>query len=465
MKRAVIIGAGPAGLAAGDKLTGQGVETIILEKDAQVGGISRTICYKGNYFDIGGHRFYTQNSSVLGWWKDTLKEDFRPVSRQSRIYYQDTFFDYPLSVANVLAHIGPFKALAIAASYVFSRFSSRGKAENLEEWLISRFGKKLYEMFFKEYTLKVWGRPCAELSADWAGRRIKGLSLSVAVRNAFSGGRQNKVKTLIKEFYYPRLGSGMMYEAAAQKISLKGGKIQLNAEVVEIKHDHDRILSVVCRDCRTGKKFETPGSDFCSSMPLTLLVSRMSPLPGRDILQMCGKLSYRSLVMVYFIIKRKDLAPDNWIYVHSKDAAVSRIQNFKRWSAEMVADPRNSSLGLEYFCDEGDSFWAQPDKAILEKAVFELEKLKLCRKEEILDGFAVRVAKAYPVYGRDYRQALEALKGFVKNFSNLQCIGRYGMFQYNNMENSAVSGFLAAANILGAKKDLWSADLEEESDD
>jgi protoporphyrinogen oxidase len=465
MKKAVIIGAGPAGLAAGHKLTVQGVETVILEKESRVGGLSRTIRYKGNYFDIGGHRFYTNNKEVLSWWQGVLKEDLRKVPRQSRIYYRETFFDYPISIANVIFNIGILNALAIVASYLKSRFLPLARENNLEDWMTNRFGKKLYEIFFKEYTKKVWGAACAELSADWAGKRIKGLSLFVAVRNAIFSGRGNKVKTLIKEFYFPCLGSGMMYEAAAGDIVAKGGKINLHAEVVQINHDRNKITAVVCQDPRSGKKFDLEGSDFCSSMPLTLLVSRMNPLPGKDILAMCKKLSYRSLVMVYVIVKRKDLAPDNWIYVHSSNVLVARIQNFGRWSPEMVADPNTSSLGMEYFCDEGDRFWSRSDKSILETAAQELEKLKLCKKEEIIDGLVSREAKAYPVYSLDYRLALDALKKFVSGFSNLQCIGRYGMFQYNNMDNSAFSGFLAAKNILGANRDLWSIDLEKECDD
>lgn len=465
MKKVVIIGAGPAGLAAGHKLCGLGVETIILEKDAQVGGLSRTIRYKRHYFDIGGHRFYTNNKEVFSWWQNILKEDFRKIARKSRIYYQKTFFDYPLSIFNVLFNIGLLNALAIVASYLKSRFLPRARENNLEKWMTNHFGKRLYEIFFKEYTQKVWGMPCVKLSADWAGKRIKGLSLFVAVRNAFFSSRGNKVKTLLKEFYFPRLGAGMMYEAAAVNIIAKGGKLYLHTEVVQIRHDWNKIIAVACKDSRTGKNFDLEGSDFCSSMPLTLFVSRMNPLPGKDILEMCKKLRYRSLVMAYFIVKRKDLAPDNWIYVHSPNVLVARIQNFGRWSPEMVADPNTSSLGLEYFCDEGDQFWLRPDKSILETAAGELEKLKLCRKEEISDGFVLRVAKAYPVYSLDYRPALEALKNFVSRFLNLQCIGRYGMFQYNNMDNSAFSGFLAAKNILGAKRNLWSIDLEKECDD
>jgi protoporphyrinogen oxidase len=465
MPKVVIIGAGPAGLAAGDKLCSQGVETIILEKDAQVGGLSRTIRHQGNFFDIGGHRFYTNNKAVLSWWQNVLKKDLLKVSRQSRIYYQETFFDYPLSISNILSNLGALNALAVAASYLKSRFFPHGREDNLEQWMINRFGQRLYEIFFKEYTQKVWGLSCAELSADWAGKRIKGLSLFVAVRNAIFSGRGNKVKTLIKEFYFPRFGSGMMYTEAAKNITAQGGKLHLYSEAVRINHDQNKITSVACKDSRTGKIFDLDGSDFCSSMPLTHLVSRMNPLPGKDILEMCGKLNYRSLVMVYFIVRRKDLAPDNWIYIHSSSVLVARIQNFGRWSPEMVADQNTSSLGMEYFCDEGDSFWSRTDKSILEVAAQELEKLGLCRQEEIIDGFVSREAKAYPVYSLDYRGALEVLKKFVSGFSNLQCIGRYGMFQYNNMDNSAFSGFLAAENILGAKRDLWSIDLEKECDD
>ncbi|HOW35063.1 MAG TPA: NAD(P)/FAD-dependent oxidoreductase [Candidatus Omnitrophota bacterium] len=465
VKRVVIIGAGPAGLAAGYRLCDQGMDTLIVEQDSQVGGLSRTIRYKGNYFDIGGHRFFTKNKEVLTWWQDLLKEDLLKIPRSSKIYYQDTFFNYPLSVRNVLANIGWVNAFLIPLSYLKSRLFPQRKETNFEQWIVNRFGRKLYQLFFKEYTEKVWGIPCRQISSDWASERIKGLSLSTALRNALSGGRNNTVKTLIKEFLFPRFGSGMMYEAIAQKITEKGGEVKLRSEVIQIKHDYKRIKSLVCKDSVSGSIFEVGGSDFCSSMPITSLVARMDPPPGRFILETCQRLRYRSMVMVYCIVDRKDLSPDNWIYVHSPQVRVARIQNFRKWSPAMVAGPDKASLGMEYFCDEGDAFWSLSDRDLIDLGVRELEKLKLATYKEVTDGYVLRVPKAYPIYDDGYRQALAVIKDFVSGFSNLQCIGRYGMFQYTNMDRSTLIGFLAAKNILGAHEDLWSADLGEACND
>jgi protoporphyrinogen oxidase len=465
MKKVVIIGAGPSGLAAGSRLSEHGISPLILEKEGCVGGLSRTIEYKGFRFDIGGHRFYTQNKSVLSWWKELLKDDFLKIPRKSKIYYQKTFFEYPISITNVLTNIGLVNAFLVPFSYLRSRLFPHEEESNLEQWIINRFGSKLYQIFFKEYTQKVWGLSCRQISADWASQRIKGLSLSAALRNALSKGRKNKVKTLLKEFYFPRLGAGMMYEAADKKIKAKGGETRFYSEVVGIRHNHTKIESVVCKDSRNGRVFEVEGSDFCSSMPLTALVCQMEPAPDENVLQMCRKLRYRSMILVYFIVGKKDVLKDNWIYINSTQVKVARIQNFKKWSPDMLADSGKSSLGLEYFCDEADQMWQQRDEALITLAKAELEKLKICKREDFLDALVERVPKAYPMYELGYRQPLGVLKNYLSRFSNLHCIGRYGMFHYNNMDQSALSGFLAAENILGARRDLWSVNLEEECND
>jgi len=460
MKKVIIIGAGPAGLAAAYKLCVHQINPIILEKDASAGGLSRTIEYNGCYFDIGGHRFFTKNKLVFNWWRDILREDFVKTSRYSRIYYNGKFFDYPISIANVIFNLGIFKTLPLFFSYLKVRLSPSKDEESFEKWVTNRFGNRLYQIFFKSYTEKIWGIPCNQISADWAAQRIKGLSLSKALRNALFKNSKDTVKTLITEFYYPRKGAGMMYDMIASRVIQKGGSIRFNCEVVGIKHENYKVTGLICKDTKESRLFEIEGTDFCSSMPINLLVSWMKPSPDEAILKMCKRLNYRSLIMVYFIFNRKDLFKDNWIYVHSSDVKVCRIQNYKNWSPAMVSDFNKSSLGLEYFCNEGDFMWCQADDMIIDSAIRELEKLKIASAENILDAFVLRVPKAYPVYDSNYHEAMGAIRDFLDRFSNLKCIGRYGMFRYNNMDHSVLTGFFAAENILGSNKDLWDVNIE-----
>jgi len=460
MKKVIIIGAGPAGLAAGYKLCEHKISTVILEKDSIVGGLSRTVKYNGCYFDIGGHRFFTKNKLVFNWWRDILRDDFAKTPRYSRIYYNGKFFNHPISVTNCLFNLGIFQSFPVFFSYLKSRLSPSKDEESFEKWVTNRFGNRLYQIFFKSYTEKIWGIPCSQISADWAAQRIKGLSLVSALRNALFQGGNNTVKTLAREFYFPRLGCGMMYEVIADRITQKGGSIQFNSEVVGIKHENDRVAGLICKSTKDGTLFEIEGTDFCSSMPLNLLVSGMNPPADEYVLEMCRQLSYRSLLMVYFVLGRRDLFKDNWIYVHSPQVKVCRIQNYKNWSPGMTSDANKSPLGLEYFCSEGDSLWCQSDKVTIESAAKELEKLKIADAKDILDAFVLRVPKAYPVYDSNYREAVAAIRDFIGRFSNLKCMGRYGMFRYNNMDHSVLTGFLAAENILGSKNDLWDVNLE-----
>lgn len=460
MKKVIIIGAGPAGLAAADKLCENGINPVVLEKDSCVGGLSRTIKYNGHYFDIGPHRFFTKNSSVFNWWQDTLRNDFIKMGRHTRIYYKGKFFNYPLSIGNVLSNLGILNFFPIFFSYLKSRFLPSRNEESFQDWVINRFGNRVYQLFFKDYTEKIWGIPCNQISADWAAQRIKGLSLSSTVRNTIFRDKKNKIKTLIREFHYPRRGCGMMYEAVANRVIQRGGEIKLNSEVMEIKHNHNRLTGLVYKNTRDGSLSEIEGTDFCSGMPLNLLVLRMNPLAGKQILEACNRLKYRSLLMVYLIIGKRDLFKDNWLYIHSGEVKVGRIQNYKNWSADMVADPQNTTLGLEYFCAEGDSFWNQADKTTIDLAARELEQLKIAHINDILGAFVLRIPYAYPVYERKYDEALGIIKDFLGRFSNLQCIGRTGMFRYNNMDHSILSGFLAAQNLCGANHNIWNINLE-----
>ena len=461
MKQVIIIGAGPAGLAAGFKLSEQNLKPIILEKDSQVGGLSRTVKYKGYYFDIGGHRFFTKNKLIFDWWHSILRGNFVKKSRFTRIYYNGKFFNYPILISNVFSNFGLFNSLPLFFSYLKSRIFPYKEEETFEKWVTNRFGNRLYQIFFKNYTEKLWGMPCSQISSDWAAQRIKGLSFSSTLHNALFRGKRNTIKTLIREFYFPRQGAGMMYEEVASRIRQSGGIIKLDSEVVEIRHRENRITSVVCKDVLNGSLFEIEGEDFCSSMPIDLLVSCLNPAPEERIAKLCNCLKHRSLLLVYLILDRKDLFKDDWIYIHSPELKVGRIQNYKNWSPEMVAEPDKSSLALEYFCSAGDEFWQKSDKELMELAIKELERLQISCVSEIRDGFVKRIPYAYPVYDKNYKEPLGAIKDYLGRFSNLQCIGRSGMFRYNNMDHSILTGFLAAENIFGAKNDLWSINVEQ----
>jgi protoporphyrinogen oxidase len=460
MKNVVIIGAGPAGLAAGDLLSAQGVAPVLLEKQDCVGGLSRTIEYKGFRFDIGSHRFFTKNKEVSAWWLGLLGNDFRQIPRHTRIYYKGVFFNYPLSIANVLARLGFVNSLPIFLSYLKSRAFPDSQEHNFEKWVTNRFGKKLYRIFFKEYTEKVWGIPCDRISSDWAAQRIKGLSLSSAVRNALFPGRCGDIKTLINEFYYPRLGAGMMYERARDRIVNNNGRLVCGAAVNRVYHGEGKIKSVAYKNAADGQQIRVEADVVCSSMPLPELILALDPKPPDQVLAAAEQLCFRSLVMVYFLVDCADLFRDNWIYVNSNDVAMGRISNYKNWSPDMVADPGTTSLGLEYFCTEGDPLWRSSDGDLIALAQKELVKLEFARQLDIKDAFVLRVPGAYPVYENGYALALEIVKDYVAGFSNLYCIGRAGMFRYNNMDHSILAGLLCAKNILGAKEDIWQVNVD-----
>lgn len=460
-KKAIIMGAGPAGLAAGYELSKKGIKSVILEKTEAVGGIARTINYEGYRFDIGGHRFFTKNKEVESLWRSLLEGEWLKVHRLSRIYYKNRFFDYPLKPMNAFLGLGVFNCLGVLGSFVKSRIFPYLEEKTFEQWVSNRFGKKLYDIFFKTYTEKVWGIPCSEIGAEWAAQRIKGLSLITIIKNAFFGKRAGEIKTLIDEFFYPTFGPGMFYETMADKIKTMGNEIFLNNEVVRINHNNQKVLSVTAENNK-NKEEEIIATDFISSIPITFLVQRMNPPPPSDILEASSNLKYRSILTVNLIVNKNNLFPDNWIYVHLPEVRLGRIQNYKNWSEKMVPDQEKTSLGLEYFCTEGDQIWEKPDEEMISLAVAELEKLKIAKEKDVLDGFVFRMPKAYPVYDQTYKEPLEIIKDYLAKFSNLQIIGRCGMYKYNNMDHSILTGLFAARNILGANFDPWKVNVAAE---
>lgn len=457
----IIIGGGPAGLTAGYELVKQDVKSIILEKLHQVGGISRTVTYKGYRVDIGGHRFFTKVGEVQSIWHEILGNDLIQVQRLSRIYYEGKFYDYPLSLVKTLINIGPLRSLLILNSYLQARLrkklNPKLKSETFEDWVIDHFGERLYRIFFKTYTEKVWGIPCHKICADWAAQRIQNMSLKRVILNTLFGGQN--AKSLIKTFDYPRLGPGMIWERCREKLEARGTPVHLNTEVVRIEREGMRITKVIAK--HEESVFELEAEHFISSMPISLLINRLDPLPPKEILAAAQGLQYRDFLIVALVIKREQLFPDNWLYIHSPDFRVGRIQNFKNWSSEMVPDSSKTCLGMEYFCSEGDSLWELSESNLIQLASQEIVKLDLGVEEgEIEDGCVIRQPKAYPVYDGEYRQHLKILQDYLEVFENLQTVGRNGMHRYNNQDHSMLTAMLAARNIVGENHDIWNVNVE-----
>ena len=465
-QKVVIMGAGPAGLTAAYKLSKANIPNVTIEKATDVGGISRTATYKDYRFDIGGHRFFTKIEAVETMWKEVLAEkDYLRRSRLSRIYYNKKFFSYPLRIGNALKGLGLFNSILILISYFKSQIFPRKTEISFEDWVSNRFGHRLYETFFKTYTEKVWGIPCTELSAEWAAQRIKGLSMVSALRNALVGKQSSKkskvIKTLIDSFDYPRLGPGMMWQATRDHILAAGNKVHMETSVDRIFWDTSGVSAV--ETSAQKAKDVIDGSHFLSTIPMRELIHKLDPPPPSSILEAADLLLYRDFLTVALIIDVDQLFPDNWIYIHDSRVKVGRIQNFKNWSEDMVADPHKTCLGLEYFCFEGDGLWTMNDRDLVQLASEELAILGLADKNKIKDGTVVRQEKAYPVYNSTYKKGLDTVCTFIKTeLPNLQLIGRNGMHKYNNQDHSMLTAMLAVKNILGANYDIWNVNTEDE---
>jgi protoporphyrinogen oxidase len=464
-KKVIIIGAGPAGLTAAYELCKEGVESVVLEKDTVVGGISRTVNYKGYLFDIGGHRFFTKVKAVDEMWREVLGEEkFLRRSRLSRIYYNKRFFYYPLRATDALLGLGIWNSVLMLGSYIKAQLFPIKNEVSFEDWITNRFGKRLYHTFFKTYTEKVWGIPCHEISADWAAQRIKGLSLLTTVKNALLASQsQNKsevIKTLIDAFDYPERGPGQMWEMVADSIQKRGSALKMRSNVEGILWQKGKITAL---EIETDSQTETiAGTDFISSMPIQELVRKMKPEPPNEVKEAADKLGYRDFLTVSLIVNKADLFQDNWIYIHDSSVKVGRIQNFKNWSPQMVPDPNKTCLGLEYFCFEGDGLWTTPDADLIKLATKELEMLGLVAPNDVEDGAVVRMPKAYPVYDSVYVEAVNTIREFVAGLGNLYLVGRNGMHKYNNQDHSMLTAMLSVKNILGANYDVWEVNVDNE---
>ncbi|MGC8765838.1 MAG: NAD(P)/FAD-dependent oxidoreductase [Brevinematia bacterium] len=514
---ALIIGGGPAGLTAAYELLARSdIVPVVFEATEMVGGISRTVEYKGNRMDMGGHRFFTKSDRVMQWWNKIMPVQTEPAlddiilkrepplkksdlsidpekdddvmlvrNRVSRIYYNGKFFDYPLKLNfNTVKKLGMEKILKIGTSYVYSKIFPVKNEKSLEDFFINRFGKELYKTFFKDYTEKVWGVECKNLSRDWGSQRVKGLSLSKAIFYAllslFIPGKdieQKRVETsLIERFLYPKFGPGHFWKRVAEEIVKRGGQIYLNNRVVEINLNKDKTFSIIVEEKSSRKKMFT-GSFLFSSMPIKELVTCFKPSAIPEVLKAGEDLKYRDFITAGLLLKKlkiknetriptlNNIIPDNWIYIQDGGVKVGRLQIFNNWSPYMVKDLNKIWVGVEYFCNEGDNFWNMEDNEILKLAVGELSKIDMIYPEDVEDGCVIRIKKAYPSYSGNYKEDISIVKDYFSTFENLFMVGRNGMHKYNNMDHSMLTAMAGVDNILNgvkSKENIWSINIEED---
>lgn len=470
---AFVIGAGPAGLTAAYCLTAANRSVAVIERDpVYVGGISRTVRYKDFMFDIGGHRFFSKAREVVALWHEILPDDLIERPRMSRIFYDGKFFSYPLNAFEALVNLGIFRSAACMISFAYAKMFPIQNVRSFHDWIRNQFGERLFSIFFKTYTEKVWGMSCDEISADWAAQRIKGLDLGVAVLNGvkralkLDGAPRRAgtpvVKTLIESFQYPRKGPGMMWEAAARKIRVRGGKVLMGRELQALAYDSNKKIWQVQVSAADGTCETYTARHVISSAPIGELMRKMSPRPISYL--HARELRYRDFITVALVVGRPDLFPDNWIYVHDPAVKVGRVQNFGSWSPEMVP-PGMSCLGLEYFCFEGDALWQASDPELIAMAESEIGRIGLAEPEEVVDACVVRQPKAYPVYDDRYRDNLAMIRLDLKSsYPTLHLVGRNGMHKYNNQDHAMMTAMLTARNILAGEQlyDTW--DVNEDAE-
>jgi len=469
-----IIGAGPAGLTAAYLLSKEGANVSVFEADPYyVGGISKTVKKDGFHFDIGGHRFFSKSKQVEDFWNEILPNDMLDRPRSSQIYYRNRFFSYPLKPFEALFKLGIIESVLCVLSYIKAKIRPHKDPRSLEQWVTNQFGERLFRIFFKTYTEKVWGMSCREISADWAAQRIQGLSLYSAIKNAFGLGRPKNqprdkvIKTLIDTFRYPRKGPGMMWEACAEKISALGGTVLMGTKVVALHwNEAKRKWTVHSRSTLDKNPAVSIEADHViSSAPIRELVPSIQPALPVSAAHSAQALRYRDFLTITLVLKGKELFSDNWIYIHDPSVKVGRIQNFKSWSPEMVPDPALGCYGLEYFCFEGDDLWSKPDSELVPFAWRELQKLGLSEGCQMVKGYVVRERKAYPVYDEHYVGHIENIrKAISENLDHLHLIGRNGMHKYNNQDHAMMTAMLTAQNILAGRQiyDVWQVNQDAE---
>ncbi|PPD00697.1 MAG: FAD-dependent oxidoreductase [Hyphomicrobium sp.] len=472
-----VIGAGPSGLTASYLLTKQGISTTVIEADpVYVGGISRTANYKDFLFDIGGHRFFSKSREVVDLWKEILPQDFITRPRMSRIFYDGKYYSYPLKAFEALGNLGVIESSMCVLSFMYKQAFPNEKPETFHEWVANQFGERLFSIFFKTYTEKVWGMSCDEISADWAAQRIKGLDLWSAMSNALRNSMKPKgytdgttandgevIKTLIESFQYPRKGPGMMWDAAARKTREQGGRIDMGTRLVSLSQDSTSQIWTIKAETVDGEQKTYTAKHVISSAPIRELVHSFNEKP--KCVEAADKLRYRDFITVAVVVDKPDLFPDNWIYIHEPSVKVGRIQNFRSWSPEMVPNEKLACLGLEYFCFEGDGLWASSDEDLIALARSELAIIGLASEENCIDGCVVRQKKAYPVYDEGYKQNVEAIRSeLAAKYPTLHLVGRNGMHKYNNQDHAMMTSMLTVKNIAAGEMlyDIWNVNEDAE---
>jgi protoporphyrinogen oxidase len=455
-----VLGAGPAGLTAAYVLSLRGVPAAIYEADGAVGGIAKTVEYNGYRFDLGGHRFFTKFAQVQRLWEEMLGEELLVRPRLSRIYYDGKFLAYPLQARDVVARLGVLESVLCTLSYFRSRVSpTRHEIETFEDFATQNFGNRIYDVFFRTYTEKVWGVPGSEIHSEWGAQRIKDFSFWKALLAVLHLTRA-KPTTLIEEFHYPRLGPGQMWEAFEVRVGERGIPVHRHHRALAIHHDHSVVEAVTMQ--HDGRTIEVPVDAVLSSIALSELILILDPAPPQEIVEAAARLRYRSLCLVALVIDREEPFPDNWIYLHDPGVRAGRVQNFGAWSPDMVR-PGTTCLGAEYFCFEGDDFWELPDERAVALATEELARIGLLDPDDVVDGVKVRVPKAYPMYVGRYREDVAELRGYLAAFENLKTFGRNGLHRYNNQDHSMWTAILATLNLVdGTEYDVWSVNTEAE---
>ncbi len=458
--KTIIIGAGPAGLSCGYELVKKGKDVEVFEASPYIGGMARSFDLWGQRVDVGPHRFFSKQKEINDFFAELIKDDFTLVDRQTRIYYRESFFEYPLKLGNVLTNLPPLTIVQILWYYVLQMLNPIKDPKNFEEWVTNRFGKKLFEIFFKHYTEKLWGIKCTEIDADWAAQRIKTLTLIGAVTSAVFGNKGNKHKTLVDQFAFPVNGTGTLYERAAEQISKRGGRVNTESPIKRVLLDdtNKKVKGVELID-GTIKEAQ----NVVSTMPITTLINGFDNVPA-DVKKAVDALYFRNTIVVYLEIDRSDLFTDNWLYIHSPEVRHGRITNFRNWCSSLNKDKKTTILCLEFWCFDGEEIWEGDEQKVIEMAEEEVYKINLIPDDaKILNNKVLKVPKCYPVYETGYQEGLNTIVDYLNSIEGLYPIGRYGAFKYNNQDHSILMGLLAADKIADGKQvDLWKINTDTE---
>lgn len=447
-EKVVVIGAGPSGLGVAYALKKLGQSISVVEQQAIPGGLCRTINFNDYLFDIGGHRFITSSKKIRNLWQEILGKDLIQVKRVSRVYYNKRFFDYPLTFSSIFYNLSLYDNFFCFGSYILSMLRRRGDNKTLEEWLINRFGKRLYKIFFKDYSEKIWGVSPSKISAHWAEQRIRGLSLKVVFEKFFSQKRRPFSKTLYDSYLFPKNGSGDFYARLANRIDPLGDIFSFYKRVKKILHHKNKVNAIIAEDLKSGEETTLPVDYLFSSMPLPQLIEQMRPRVPEQILRWAQSLQYRNLLCANIILNKRSIFSDQWLYIQSPHIRLGRIQNYKNWSKKMVPNLETTSLCLEYFCSRNDVLFHKSDQEIINHSLVDLERIGIASRADYLDGFVVRSYETYPIYSLGYESYVTGIKNYLDSFFNLKVLGRAGCFSYDNADQALLLGITAGESYV-----------------